>query len=65
VTALPMVLFANAANRLPLTLLGFIQYLSPTIALLVGVIVYGEPFTFAHAISFCLIWLALAVFSKR
>jgi chloramphenicol-sensitive protein RarD len=65
VTALPMVLFANAANRLPLTLLGFFQYLSPTIALLVGVIVYGEPFTFAHAISFCLIWLALAVFSKR
>ena len=64
VTALPMVLFSNAANHLPLTLLGFIQYLSPSIALLVGVFVYEEPFTFIHALSFCLIWLALAVFSR-
>jgi len=63
VTALPMVLFANAANRLPLSLLGFIQYLSPTIALLTGVFLYQEPFTQAHGISFGLIWLALAVFS--
>jgi len=65
VTALPMVLFANAANRLPLSLHGFIQYLSPTIALLTGVFLYHEPFTRAHGISFSLIWLALAVFSKR
>ena len=65
VTALPMVLFANAANRLPLSLLGFIQYLSPTIALLTGVFLYHEPFTQAHAISFGLIWLALAIFSCR
>lgn len=65
VTALPMVLFANAANRLPLSLLGFIQYLSPTIALLTGVFLYHEPFTQAHAISFGLIWLALAIFSWR
>lgn len=63
VTALPMVLFANAANRLPLSLLGFIQYLSPTLALLTGVFLYHEPFTQAHAISFGLIWLALAIFS--
>ena len=65
VTALPMVLFANAANCLPLSLVGFIQYLSPTIALLVGVFMYHEPFTFVHAISFSLIWLALAIFSKH
>ena len=65
VTALPMVLFANAANRLPLSLLGFIQYLSPTLALLTGVFLYHEPFTLAHAISFGLIWLALAIFSWR
>jgi len=65
VTALPMVLFANAANRLPLSLLGFIQYLSPTIALLTGVFLYNEPFTLAHAISFGLIWLALAIFSTH
>lgn len=65
VTALPMVLFANAANCLPLSLLGFIQYLSPSIALLTGVFLYHEPFTQAHAVSFGLIWLALAIFSRR
>ncbi len=64
-TALPMVLFANAANRLPLSLLGFIQYLSPTIALLTGVFLYQEAFTQAHGITFGLIWLALALFSWR
>lgn len=65
VTALPMVLFANAANCLPLSLLGFIQYLSPTIALLTGVFLYNEPFTQVHAISFGLIWLALALYSRQ
>jgi len=65
ITAVPMVLFANAANCLPLSLLGFIQYLSPSIALLTGVFVYQEPFTLVHAISFGLIWLALIVFSKK
>ena len=64
-TALPMVLFANAANRLPLSLLGFIQYLSPTIALLTGVFLFHEPFTVTHGISFGLIWLALLIFSRR
>ena len=62
-TALPMVLFANAANHLPLSMLGFIQYLSPTIALLTGVFLYHEPFTLTHGVSFGLIWLALALFS--
>ena len=65
VTAVPMVLFANAANQLPLSLLGFIQYLSPTIALLTGVFLFHEPFTPVHALSFGLIWLALALFSRR
>lgn len=65
VTALPLVLFANAANQLPLSMLGFIQYLSPTIALLSGVFLYHEPFTTAHAVSFGLIWLALLVYSRK
>lgn len=65
VTALPLVLFANAANSLPLSLLGFIQYLSPSIALLVGVFLYHEPFTPVHAASFGMIWLALIIFSKK
>lgn len=61
VTAIPLILFATAANRIPLTLLGFLQYLSPTIALLIGVFVNGEPFTFAHAVCFGCIWCGLAL----
>ena len=65
ITALPMVLFASAANLLPLTVLGFFQYLAPTLALLAGVLLYHEPFTAVHAISFGLIWIGLAIFSRR
>lgn len=63
VTATPLILFSSGANRLPLNLLGFLQYLSPTLALLIGIVVYHEPFTAIHLISFSCIWLALAVFS--
>lgn len=61
VTAIPLILFAKAANSIPLTLLGFIQYVSPTIALLVGVFANGEPFTLAHAVCFGCIWSGLAL----
>ncbi len=61
ITAIPLILFATAANSIPLTLLGFIQYLSPTIALLIGVFVNGEPFTMAHAVCFGCIWTGLAL----
>ncbi len=63
VTSVPLLLFNNAANRIPLTVLGFIQYLSPTLALLVGVFIYREPFSPSHLLSFAFIWAALAVFS--
>jgi chloramphenicol-sensitive protein RarD len=63
VTALPLLWFAQAANRIPLSTLGFIQYLSPTISLLLGVFIYREPFTRAHLVSFGLIWAALVIFS--
>ncbi|HML34873.1 EamA family transporter RarD [Sporomusa sphaeroides] len=63
VTAIPLLLFASGANRLPLSLLGFIQYLSPTISLTLGVLLYHEPFTSTHLLSFSLIWLALGIFS--
>lgn len=63
VTATPLLLFAGGANRLPLSLLGFIQYLSPTISLMVGLLVYHEAFTNTHLVSFSFIWLALTVFS--
>ncbi len=61
VTAIPLILFAKAANSIPLTLLGFIQYVSPTIAMLLGVFVNGEPFTLAHAVCFGCIWCGLAL----
>ncbi len=63
VTAIPLLLFANGANHLPLKILGFLQYISPTIALIIGVFVYHEAFTATHLVSFSFIWLALTVFS--
>lgn len=63
VTATPLMLFSRGANRLPLNVLGFLQYLSPTLALLIGVMLYHEPFTAIHILAFSCIWLALAVFS--
>jgi chloramphenicol-sensitive protein RarD len=63
VTAVPLVLFANGANKLPLSTLGLTQYVCPTITFCLGVLVYGEPFTGTHLVSFGLIWLALSIFS--
>ncbi len=61
ITAIPLILFANAANKIPLSLLGFIQYVSPTIALITGVFLFGEPFTLAHAVCLGSIWCGLAL----
>ncbi len=62
-TAMPLIWFANAIRRLPLTTMGFLQYLSPTLQFLLAVAVYGEPFTRAHLVTFGCIWTALAVYS--
>lgn len=64
ITAIPLILFARGINTLPLNVVGFLQYCAPTIALLIGVFVYNEPFTSAHAVSFSFIWLALIIFSS-
>ena len=61
VTAIPLILFAIAANKIRLSYLGFIQYVSPTISLLIGVFVFGEAFTSAHAVCFGCIWAGLAL----
>jgi chloramphenicol-sensitive protein RarD len=63
VTAAPLLLFARAANSVPLSTIGFTQYLSPTLSLLIGVFVYKEPFTQAHLICFALIWTGLLLVS--
>lgn len=63
VTSLPLLWFNQAAKRLTLASLGFFQYLAPSIALLLGVVVYQEPFTPTHVVTFTCIWLALALYS--
>ncbi len=63
ITATPLVAFAAAARRLPFTVLGLFQYVSPTLSLGLAVWAYGEPFTHAHLASFVCIWLALALFT--
>ena len=62
-TGLPLLLFGAAARRIPLSTLGFIQYLAPTLQFLIGVFVYGEAFTPDRMIGFGLIWIALAIYS--
>ena len=63
VTTFPLVCFAQAVRRLPLISLGFLQFLSPSLQLVVAVTVYDEEFRDRQAISFGLIWLGLAVFA--
>lgn len=63
ITTVPLALFATAARRLPLSTVGLIQYLSPTLNFLVAVWVFGEPFDLAQLAAFACIWAGLAVFS--
>ncbi len=62
-TSMPLLWFNNAAKRLKLATLGFFQYLAPSLSLLLGVFVYGEPFTPVHAVTFGCIWAALLLYS--
>jgi chloramphenicol-sensitive protein RarD len=62
VTAIPLFLFGMAAIRIPLSSIGFIQYLSPTISLLIGLFIYKESFSTNYFISFCLVWIGLATY---
>jgi len=63
VTALPLIFFSMGAKRLPLYMIGFFQYIGPSIALFLGVFLYHETFSLAHLLSFSLVWLGLTVFS--
>ncbi len=63
VTVIPLILFAYGANRLPLSIIGLCQYITPTMSLLIGVFLYHEPFSYVQLISFALIWCGLAIFS--
>jgi chloramphenicol-sensitive protein RarD len=63
VTSIPLLLFAQGAKRVSLTTLGFLQYLSPSISLILGIFLYRESFTRIDKISFGCIWAALAIYS--
>jgi chloramphenicol-sensitive protein RarD len=63
VTAVPLFLFAYAARRLPYSTVGVLQYIGPSLQLLVGVLLFHENFGATRAGGFVLIWLALAIFA--
>jgi chloramphenicol-sensitive protein RarD len=62
VTTVPLLMFASAAKRIPLTMIGVLQYLAPTIQFLIGVFIYDEEFDTTRLIGFSLVWLALVIF---
>lgn len=62
VTAVPLLFFASGARRIPLSLMGVLQYLSPTTQFLLGVLVYNEPFSVQRLVGFIFVWLALLFF---
>jgi chloramphenicol-sensitive protein RarD len=63
ITVLPLIWFNMAAKKLPLSILGFFQYLAPSMSFTIAVFLYGETFTTGHAVAFSCIWLALALVS--
>lgn len=62
-TAVPLLYFAKGAQKIPLSLLGFLQYIAPTLTLLLGVFVYNEHFSKIQLLSFIFIWSALTIYS--
>jgi chloramphenicol-sensitive protein RarD len=62
VTTLPLLMFASALRRIPLSVTGVLQFIAPTLQFLLGVLVYKEPFTRVQFVGFSLVWAALVVF---
>ncbi len=62
-TAAPLLLFASAVQKVPLTILGPLQYVAPSLQFVIGVFVYNEPLTVSHMVCFGLIWISLGIFS--
>jgi chloramphenicol-sensitive protein RarD len=65
ITAIPLLLFASGARQIPLSVLGLLQYLSPTLQFLLGVWIFHEHFDAARLVGFMLIWGALALFAAE
>jgi chloramphenicol-sensitive protein RarD len=65
VTTIPLLMFAGAAHRIPLTTVGLMQYLAPTLQFLIGVFIYHEPFSSQQLIGFGIVWIGLLVFAAE
>jgi chloramphenicol-sensitive protein RarD len=65
ITAIPLLLFASGARKIPLSVLGLLQYISPTIQFLLGVWLFREAFTAERLVGFLLIWSALALYAAE
>jgi chloramphenicol-sensitive protein RarD len=63
VTTVPLLLFASAAPRIPLSLMGVLQYIAPSLQFLLGVLLYREPFSPIQLVGYGLVWAAVVVFS--
>jgi chloramphenicol-sensitive protein RarD len=63
ITAIPLLLFAAGARRIPMSTLGLLQYLAPSLQLLIGVWMYHEPFTGERALGYAVIWSALLIYT--
>jgi len=61
-TVAPLLLFAAGVRRLPLSTMGLLQYLAPSLTFVLAVFIYSEPFTMHHGITFGLVWLALFLY---
>lgn len=64
-TAVPLIAFAYAVQRLRLTTIGMLQYISPSISFLLAIIAFGEPINAVRLLSFALIWLSLAIYTAN
>lgn len=63
ITAIPLFWFGKAATRIPLSTIGFMQYISPTLQLIIGLLIYREPFSPVYLASFGLVWTGLIIYS--
>jgi chloramphenicol-sensitive protein RarD len=65
VTTIPLLMFASAAKMIPLSIVGLLQYIAPTIQFMIGVYIYQEAFDRSHLIGFSIVWLALIIFASE
>lgn len=61
-TAIPLLLFGTAVQHISLSMVGFLQYIAPTIMLFIGIFLYNEAFTKSHLFAFVFIWIALIIY---